>query len=339
MKTCFLLAAFAVAAFAQLLPGQLTIGTPGAPDSQDPIGPNTVVATVNGMSVTVADIQKIMQTAPQQLVQTFSKNPQQAIAGVYLYKHLADLAKTAHLDQMSPYKEQLQEAIDQTTQIELANIELNDQHDAFPVSGAQVEQYYQENKARWSEANIKIILIGFKPTVTGTVKPNQSPEDAAKEQAQAMVENHTAQTTRTEEEAKKLADDLVKQLRGGADFGKLVTQYSEDAESKAAGGDFGVPIKSTSSFAPELKKAVLAMKPHEISDPVKEGNGFYIIRMEDLKVEPLNEARETIVQELRDKHMGDFITTLNQQFQPKVERPEFFTQPGKYLAVPAPAKK
>ena len=66
------------------------------------------------------------------------------------------------------------------------------------------------------------------------------------------------QTQRTEADARKLAEDLVKQIRGGADFGKLVAQYSEDPTSKAAGGDFGM-VNLNSSYSADVKKAVLAL--------------------------------------------------------------------------------
>jgi hypothetical protein len=41
-------------------------------------------------------------------------------------------------------------------------------------------------------------------------------------------------STRTPEEAKQLADDLVARARGGEDFGALVNEYTDDAASKTA---------------------------------------------------------------------------------------------------------
>jgi parvulin-like peptidyl-prolyl isomerase len=126
----------------------------------------------------------------------------------------------------------------------------------------------------------------------------------------------------------------VKQLRGGADFAKLVTQYSDDAESKSSGGDFGTPIKATSSFGQDIKKAVFTMKPGEISDPVAQGYGFYIIRLEEKTVQPLNDVRESIIKEIRDNHMNEYLKGLNARFKPQVQRPDFFVQPQKYLSQP-----
>ena len=87
---------------------------------------------------------------------------------------------------------------------------------------------------------------------------------------------------------------IVTQLRGGADFAKLAEQYSEDAASKAAGGDFGV-IKASSDYPAELKSAVFALKPGEISEPIRQPTAFYIVRLEEKGPQPVDEIREPIV--------------------------------------------
>jgi hypothetical protein len=99
----------------------------------------------------------------------------------------------------------------------------------------------------------------------GQVPSGKSLEDVAR----ALSEGGSSQTQRSEADARKLAEDLVKQIRGGADFAKLVAQYSEDAPSKAAGGDFGA-VNINSSYSEDVKKAVLALKVGEITDPLQQ---------------------------------------------------------------------
>jgi hypothetical protein len=312
------------------------------------MGPNTVVATIAGISVTVADVRKILQNAPAQLGQLFQQNPQQALGQVYLMKYLASEGEKAHLDEKSPLKEEIEDLIALLKQQVLANAMVNQEQNGFLVSGEQIDEYYKKNQARWEEAKIKIILIAFKPApVTAAKAPAEAsptPGGAApaitetlKAAAQGALEGAHPLNERTQAEALKLAGDLVKQLRGGADFAKLVTQYSDDAESKSSGGDFGTPIKASSSFAQDLKKTVLAMKPGEISDPVPQGYGYYIIRLEEKTVQPINDVRESIVKDLRDTHMNEYMKGLTTRFTPQVQRPDFFAQPGKFLAQP-PAK-
>ncbi len=339
MKTCILLAVFAASMYAQILPpglGPTPAPTPAA-GGQPEIGPNTVVATVAGISITVADVRKILETAPAQLAQQFKlQNPQQALGTVYLMRYLASEGEKAHLDEQSPLKEEIEELIALLKQQVLANAMVNKEQNSFVVTGEQIDEFYQKNQARWEEAKIKIILIGFKPAAAAPAKVPAAPDatDALTQDAKGVLETAHPLNERSEAEAQKLAADLVTQLRGGADFVKLVAQYSDDAESKASGGDFGTPIKATSSFAQDLKKTVLAMNAGDISDPVRQGNGFYIIRLEEKKVQPINDVRESIVKEIRDNHMHDYMTDLNKRFTPQVQRPDFFIHPETYLSQP-----
>jgi peptidyl-prolyl cis-trans isomerase D len=80
-----------------------------------------------------------------------------------------------------------------------------------------------------------------------------------------------------EEDVKKQAEDLVKQLRGGADFAALAQQYSDDPGSKTRGGDLG--FFSRGRMVPEFENAAFSQKPNEIGDPVKTQFGYHIIQV------------------------------------------------------------
>ncbi len=217
----------------------------------------------------------------------------------------------------------------------LANAMVNEMNNGFQVTEDMINQFYKKNQSRWEEAKIKIIMVGFKPTpLPGEIKPGQSAEDAVAEAAKKLMESSKSPYTRTQEEARTLADDLVKQLRAGTDFGGLVEKYSDDKESKASGGDFGAPIKTSSSYGQQIKKAVFDMKPGEISEPVQEGYSFYVIRLESKTVQPLNEVMSSIVEELRKNHMDESLKDLNTRFAPQVLRPDFFIQAQKAAAPP-----
>ncbi len=56
-----------------------------------------------------------------------------------------------------------------------------------------------------------------------------------------------------------LAAKLVADLRGGADFVKLVEQYSDDSTSKAKAGDFAT-IHGSDNIPQEVKSVVMGLK-------------------------------------------------------------------------------
>jgi len=80
-----------------------------------------------------------------------------------------------------------------------------------------------------------------------------------------------------EEDVKKQADDLVRQLRAGADFATLAQQYSDDPGSKTRGGDLG--SFGRGRMVPEFEQAAFSQKPNAIGDPVKTQFGYHIIQV------------------------------------------------------------
>jgi peptidyl-prolyl cis-trans isomerase C len=208
----------------------------------------------------------------------------------------------------------------------LRNARLNDENNTFPVSSEMIDAYYKQHSAQYEQAKIKVIYIPF----AGQVVPTGT--DAAALAAAAKQAVQAGQSKRPEAEARTLAAAIVKQIRDGADFVKLVQQYSEDAASKAVGGDFPA-IKAGSEYPAELKTAVFAMKPGEISDPIRQPSAFYIIRLEEKGPQPVGEIGEAIVTALRGEHLNQWTKEQNALYQAVITDPDFFKAPA--LTPPA----
>ncbi|MEC5319247.1 peptidylprolyl isomerase [Brenneria populi subsp. brevivirga] len=78
----------------------------------------------------------------------------------------------------------------------------------------------------------------------------------------------------------KLAGELAEKARDGKEaFEQLANQYSQDAQSVARGGDIGaLPLQS---LLPEIRPAVTALQPGEVSAPIRSPSGFHIIKLEE----------------------------------------------------------
>jgi parvulin-like peptidyl-prolyl isomerase len=322
MKTCifFTLSCCALcsALFAQLPP----VAT---------VAPETVVAKVDGKDVTAAEVQAALVTMPPQFVQLFNQNPKAAVQQMFLMRYLAEEGEKLKLAEQSPLKEQLQ----MQRANAVAGARLNYESDHYQVPQEAISKYYKSNQAKYQQARIKVISIAFKPTLagSGTTPSTGSLDDVAK---QALAAAHSSEQ-RSEAEARQRADEVVKKLRAGEDFAKLVAEYSDDAISKAAGGDFP-PVKPSSSYPDEVKKAVFALDPGQITDPIRQVSAFYVIRVEDKSTQPVNEVLDPISQEIRQAHVTEWFQNLTKRFEPTVENVEFFTQPSNALA-PQPAPK
>jgi peptidyl-prolyl cis-trans isomerase SurA len=133
------------------------------------------------------------------------------------------------------------------------------------VSDAEVDTYLAAQKAAAAERvemNIAQILVG--------IPQNASPEQIAARKARA--------------------DEVMRQLRTGADFAKIAATYS-DAPDALKGGEIGWrdPDRLPPLFANELHK----LKPGQVTPVIKSNTGFHIIKMVDKRTpadKPDNQA-------------------------------------------------
>lgn len=107
---------------------------------------------------------------------------------------------------------------------------------------------------------------------------------------------------KSKEDAKKKADNLVKQLRGGASFSELAKEHSEDPGSKDNGGLYTSDQLPLGATDPAFKNAALSLPINKISDPVEGSFGYHIIRVEkrnELKYDDI--AKDLIIEVAKDR--------------------------------------
>jgi peptidyl-prolyl cis-trans isomerase D len=96
------------------------------------------------------------------------------------------------------------------------------------------------------------------------------------------------------DEARKKAEDVLKQLKGGAKFEDLAKKYSDDPGSAKQGGELGWIGRGRT--VPEFEKAAFSQAKGQTSDLVKSSYGFHIIRTEDK-----HEAHLKTLDEVKDQ--------------------------------------
>ena len=104
-----------------------------------------------------------------------------------------------------------------------------------------------------------------------------------------------------EKQVQALAEEVAKKAKApGADFAALAKQYSEDDSNNSNGGD--LDYFGRGRMVAEFEQAAFAMKPGEISNPVKTAFGFHIIKVVENKPDttrPLAEVRTEIEEQLK----------------------------------------
>lgn len=167
------------------------------------------------------------------------------------------------------------------------------------ITEEEARQYYLSHQQEFTEAasvTLREILIEV-PTTT--------------QQGQAGI------NVAKDDEAAKQATAVRARVAGGEDFAKVAAETSA-APSKANGGLIG-PIAVT-EISEGLQKLLQAMKPGEITQPIRTARGYQILKLETFKasgVQPFDAVRDLVAErvhgERQRQEVRKFLARLRGQ--------------------------
>ncbi len=111
------------------------------------------------------------------------------------------------------------------------------------------------------------------------------------------------------EEARKKAEDVLKQLKAGGNFADLAKKYSEDPGSAKNGGSLGWIGRGRT--VPEFEKTAFSLAKGATSGLVQSSYGFHIIRLDDKQaahVKPLSEVKDQIEEAIKQQKSAQMAT-------------------------------
>lgn len=201
--------------------------------------------------------------------------------------------------------------------------------DAAPVSDAEAQRRYQANQDEYRIP--ERVWLEYVELDASALPAPELDEAALRERYEAEKQRFVAEEQRlashilvrvpenaTEAQARE-AEAKIRRIAAeakapGADFAALARRYSDDA-SKEQGGDLGWMGKGDT--VPEFEKALFALKPGQVSDPVKSDFGWHVIQLRDVKagqMRPFEEVREQLASEAaqaeRDRAFGELSSAL-----------------------------
>ncbi len=197
--------------------------------------------------------------------------------------------------------------------VSLAYVDLDEANLAKQVqpSDADLQALYQQQLDKYKQdesRDARHILIA--------VKPNDPKSDA---------------------DAKAKAEDILKQLKAGADFAKLAKQYSDDPGSAKQGGELGKVSRGI--MVKPFEDALFAIaKPGDIAGPVKTQFGYHIIQLESIDAatqKPFAEVRPQLLADYQKKKADDEYFSLGDQLANLAyEHPDSLDEVSKQLNLP-----
>ena len=150
-------------------------------------------------------------------------------------------------------------------------------------------QKFVQNKARELEITVpKEEVLGYveEITVSHVLVSTKDGDKDIRSDAQALAR----------------ANEVYQKLVNNGDFAQLAKEYSDDPGSKDNGGSLGtMPIDYfKNSMVNEFVDATLALKPGEISKPVKSQFGYHVIKLDSRKM-PTGKEYDEKYREVEDR--------------------------------------
>lgn len=142
------------------------------------------------------------------------------------------------------------------------------------VSDKQIQEYYDEYIYGDIEASQILITVDVKESAT----------DEEKSEA--------------ENKALESANNIIKELKDGADFAELAKKYSKDEATKSNGGSLGKV--NDGDIADEALEALRNLKDGSYTTtPVKSSYGYHILYRTSMdEKKPLEDVKETIIEKV-----------------------------------------
>ena len=189
--------------------------------------------------------------------------------------------------------------------------------EAVKVDDAEIATWFEQKKNDYRIPEKRKIRYALVDVQAIRERIQVSPQDVQRnyednQQQYATPEqvraSHILLKTQGKDEAavKKLADDLAAKAKAGADFAELAKKHSEDDSNNTKGGD--LDYFGRGQMVADFDKVAFAMKPGEVSDPVKTEFGYHVIKLMEKRAasqRPLAEVRGQIEDQIRWQRAQD----------------------------------
>ncbi|HEX8152249.1 MAG TPA: peptidylprolyl isomerase [Thermoanaerobaculia bacterium] len=161
------------------------------------------------------------------------------------------------------------------------------------VTPAEVDQFYKNNQLKYShgeQRQIKYLIADYSKLRAQVIPSDADVKrryDASKENYKSgeaaqvqhiLVKVEPTATPQQDAAAKAEAEQIVAQLRAGADFATLARQHSDDPSSSNQGGEMGFVEKGATVEA--FEQAIFSIPLNQISDPIRTPEyGYHIVKV------------------------------------------------------------
>ena len=183
--------------------------------------------------------------------------------------------------------------------------------ESLQVSDDELRQEYDPER-NVQQVRVSQIVINAPKAPADNFRAEPNSDAATKAQAE-------------EDAVRKKAQDIADRARGAEgkpaeDFATLARETSEDAATKGNGGDLGWVNKSDKRESDDPLSNAFTMKQGDVSQPIKKGDKYYILKVTDRKLASFEEAKPQLLRAARTrKGYTEAVNIAKDEVEPRLK--------------------
>jgi foldase protein PrsA len=275
--------------------------------------PGTVVATVNGEAITMAQlVQQLVLLGGPQIV---DRIVQERI-----------IRQEARKQGVVVSEKEIQEKVDQNLKEFKARLGTEERFQEYLTRQRRTPETFRDVMRPGIELNLLQEKLREKVTASAVVTDKEI-SDAYESQKRLHVEPETAKVSHiliavnsadadADQKAKARAEEALAKVKAGdgQNFAEVAREYSDDAETKEKGGEM-VPIRRPSFYGLTFDQAIFSGSPGVLPEVVRSIRGWHVLYLHEKSPErqkPLEEVQEQIKNQLLTRRRAELFRTYMQ---------------------------
>jgi peptidyl-prolyl cis-trans isomerase D len=220
------------------------------------------------------------------------------------------------------------------TKIEFVKIPSDKYKNEVQPNQDDIQAYFKANTAKYTVPERRNLAILIADQTKYEQAANPTPADLQRAYSQDQGQFRVAESVKVrhillktegkppadEAKIKAQADDLLKQVKAGANFGELVKKYSEDTASVPNGGEY--TVQRNGQMVPEFEQAAFSLKPGE-STVIKTTYGYHVIQVishDQPRLKPFDEVKADLAAAWKKQKAADMMQQVSDKAQSMLQK-------------------
>jgi peptidyl-prolyl cis-trans isomerase D len=200
----------------------------------------------------------------------------------------------------------------------------------------QMQNFFKNNASQYQipEKRDLAILIADQTKLEQSVNPTdaelQRAYDQGKDQFRTpdrvkvrhILLKTTDKPASEDPQIKAKAEDLLKQIKAGANFAELAKKNSEDTGSAVNGGELPDWV-TRGQTVPEFEQAAFSLNPGQTSGVIKTQYGYHILQVlqkEQARLRPFEEVKAELVTQLKKQRVNQLMEQASDRAQAELQK-------------------